>query len=188
MKLLNSLLIISAAVAISGCKTVQNPLQSQNGKTYAEISSKTDGTWNGKKYVGGTVFRNTEVLTLDPRHTDHSFDIRYEGPGWESNKIGYRLYLDWRNAIDIFGKKTESIVLPKVGQDNFDSYHKITAWGGDVLHNGKALGIGGIGRYVAGNVLHFNDVASTVAKVANYKDRSEVKIDYKRSTLTLILE
>lgn len=85
----------------------------KTNKTYAEISAKTDGKWEGRKYKGGTVFKNVDRLKLAPEHTDHSFDIRYEGPGWENNRIGYRLYLDWRNAIDIFGKKTSENILPK---------------------------------------------------------------------------
>ena len=69
-------------------------------------------------------FKNVTELKVPAEHTDHSWYIRYEGPGWESNKVGYRLYLDWRNCIDIFGKVTDSIILPKVGQDGFDSYHE----------------------------------------------------------------
>ena len=71
-------------------------------KTYAEISIKEGGHWEGRKYLEGT-FKNVDSVKVPAEHTDHSWYIRYEGPGWESNKIGYRLYLDWRNAIDIFG-------------------------------------------------------------------------------------
>ncbi|MCM0667527.1 DUF4861 family protein [Flavobacterium tyrosinilyticum] len=150
----------------------------KKNKTYAEISAKTDGKWEGRKYKGGTVFKNVDRLKLAPEHTDHSFDIRYEGPGWENNRIGYRLYLDWRNAIDIFGKKTSENILPLVGQDGFDSYHNMSDWGADILKAGKGIGIGSIDRYLNSEKLHFREVDSTIATVANKSNESIVKVNY----------
>jgi hypothetical protein len=169
-------------VKIIACFTLLGVLNSQaqkknDAKTYAEISVKEGGKWEGRKYIGGT-FKNVEKLKLAPEHTDHSFDIRYEGPGWESNKIGYRLYLDWRNAIDIFGKKTEAIILPQVGQDGFDSYHEMSDWGSDILKAGKGIGIGSIDRYLNKQRVHFYEVDSTIAKVENKAKSSGVKINY----------
>ena len=169
-------------VKIIACFTLLGVLNIQaqkknDSKTYAEISVKEGGKWEGRKYIGGT-FKNVEKLKLAPEHTDHSFDIRYEGPGWESNKIGYRLYLDWRNAIDIFGKKTEAIILPQVGQDGFDSYHEMSDWGSDILKAGKGIGIGSIDRYLNKERLHFYEVDSTIAKVENKVKSSGVKINY----------
>jgi len=150
----------------------------KTNKTYAEISAKTDGKWEGRKYKGGTVFKNVDRLKLAPEHTDHSFDIRYEGPGWENNRIGYRLYLDWRNAIDIFGKKTSENILPLVGQDGFDSYHNMSDWGADILKAGKGIGIGSIDRYLNNEKLHFREVDSTIATVDNKSKESTVKVNY----------
>jgi hypothetical protein len=113
------------------------------GRTQAELSYKTGGHWEGRKYIGGD-FINVDYLRVPNEHTDHSFYIRYEGPGWESDKVGYRFYLDWRNAIDIFGKLTDTLVLQHVGLDGFDSYHEPAAWGMDVFKVGKTLGLGSI--------------------------------------------
>lgn len=171
---------IGAAVIILSfqfaCKTQQKENLSKEF-SYAEISVKQGGNWEGRKYVGGT-FKNVQELKLAKEHTDHSFDIRYEGPGWESNKIAYRLYLDWRNAIDIFGKKTEDLVLPQVGQDGFDSYHNMSDWGFDILKAGKGIGIGSIDRYLKGERLHFYEVDSTIAKVDNTPKFSAVRVNY----------
>jgi hypothetical protein len=97
--------------------------------TQAEFSAKVGGKWeprkdkpNLKEYVGGT-FTNLKSFTAPPEHTDHSKLIRYEGPGIESDKVAYRVYLDWRNGFDIFGKKTNKPVLQGVGLDGFESYH-----------------------------------------------------------------
>lgn len=95
--------------------------------TYAEISMKEGGHWDDREYIDGN-FVNVDTLNVPSEHTDHSWFIRYEGPGWENSQVGYRLYLDWRNAIDIFGKKVDSLVLPYVGQDGFDSYHETQPW------------------------------------------------------------
>jgi hypothetical protein len=164
------------AFAFLSCKT-QNRYDIKTAKTYAEISVKNDGKWEARKYIGGT-FKNVDKLKLAPEHTDHSFDIRYEGPGWESNKVGYRLYLDWRNAIDIFGKKTEEIVLPQVGQDGFDSYHLMQDWGSDILKAGKGIGIGSIDRYIKNERQHFYEVDSTFAYIENKANESSVKVRY----------
>ncbi|HQZ23903.1 MAG TPA: DUF4861 family protein [Flavobacterium sp.] len=173
IKIATALIVLSLA----SCQAQNNTGTTQTSKTYAEISVKEGGKWEGRKYIGGT-FKNVQSLKLAPEHTDHSFDIRYEGPGWESNKVGYRLYLDWRNAIDIFGKKTEAMVLPKVGLDGFDSYHEMSDWGSDILKAGKGIGIGSVDRYLNNERLHFYAVDSTIAKVQNKSNESGVKINY----------
>ena len=176
MKTVKIITIVLLA-SLTSCQAQNNKNTTTNSKTYAEISVKEGGKWEGRKYAGGT-FKNVQSLKLAPEHTDHSFDIRYEGPGWESNKVGYRLYLDWRNAIDIFGKKTEAIVLPQVGQDGFDSYHLMQDWGSDILKAGKGIGIGSIDRFLNNERLHFYAVDSTIAKVENKNNEAIVKINY----------
>lgn len=153
-------------------------------KTYAEISIAQGGTWidgprGHKEYDGGTSFKNVNTLEVPEQHTDHTWFIRYEGPGWENNQIAYRLYLDWRNAIDIYGKKVDSLVLPYVGQDGFDSYHEPADWGMDILKAGKSMGIGGYGRLVNDTIAHFQNVKNTFAKVENAKTNSSVIISYE---------
>lgn len=119
--------------------------------TQAEISAKTGGAWQPRKdnpklkeYVGGT-FQNVQGFTPPPEHTDHSNLIRYEGPGIESDKVAYRVYLDWRNGFDIFGKKVSTPVLQGVGLDGYESYHQMQDWGMDILKVGESLGCGGFG-------------------------------------------
>ena len=184
---MKTLKIIIAIVLISivSCKnhnkkTIVEPevvKEQEIFKTYAEISIKEGGHWDGREYIGGT-FKNVSELKVPAEHTDHSWFIRYEGPGWESNKVGYRMYLDWRNAIDIFGKVTDTMALSKVGQDGFDSYHEMQTWGQDILKAGKGLGIGSIGRFYNNEVLHFNKVDSTFVKIENSTKKSSVITDY----------
>lgn len=120
--------------------------RSYTKRTQAELAHKFGGEWKGREYVGGD-FKNVEYLRVPPEHKDHSWFIRYEGPGWESDKIGYRFYLDQRNAVDVFGKKVNEPTLQKAGLDGFDSYHEMQAWGMDVLKVAKSLGVGSIGYF-----------------------------------------
>jgi rhamnogalacturonyl hydrolase YesR len=122
-------------------------------RTQAEVSHKVGGDWKPrekdpklKEYVGGT-FQNVQAFTPPPEHTDHSNLIRYEGPGIESDKVAYRVYLDWRNGFDIFGKKTAAPVLQGIGLDGYESYHHMADWGMDILKVGESLGTGGFGFY-----------------------------------------
>jgi hypothetical protein len=79
--------------------------------------------------------------------------------------VGYRFYLDWRNATDAFGKKTNDMVLQKVGLDGFDSYHEMQPWGMDVLKVGKALGIGTLATYIDSMALRVEKTDSVTCLV-----------------------
>ena len=147
-------------------------------RTQAEISYKTDGEWVDRQYKEGH-FQNTDFLRVPPEHTDHSRFIRYEGPGWESDKVGYRFYLDWRNAVDIFGKKTSEMVLQNVGQDGFDSYHEMSDWGMDILKVGASLGLGSVGMWIADSAQRVEKTDSLSCRIiANGVIQSKVKTNY----------
>ena len=159
--------------AKSGALTREYPKRTQ-----AELSHKVGGKFVNRKYEGGT-FQNVQSLRVPPEHTDHSFYIRYEGPGWESDKVGYRFYLDWRNATDIFGKKTLNMVLQDVGQDGFDSYHEMLDWGMDVLKVGESLGIGSLAMWQedkANRVAQTDSVACAIK--ANGAVQSQIQTQY----------
>lgn len=155
--------------------------------TQAELSVKEGGTWewitkkNGNsqyEYKGGE-FKNIEYLKVPSNHTDHSFFIRYEGPGWESDKVAYRFYLDWRNATDIFGKKVTENVLQNVGLDSFDSYHEPSAWGQDVFKVGNSLGIGSLGYWDGTKAVRVEKTDSVDCRITgNGLLRSEITTNY----------
>ncbi len=147
-------------------------------RTQAEISHKVGGEFRNHKYYGGQ-FQNVQFLRVPKEHTDHSEFIRYEGPGWESDKIGYRLYLDWRNAIDIFGKRVPDLVLHHVGLDGFESYHHMADWGMDILKVGEALGIGALGFWDGTKVHRVSKTDSvTCAILASGPLFSKIRLHY----------
>lgn len=155
-------------------------------RTQAEISMKVGGQWQPRKdkpalkeYVGGS-FKNVRTLSAPPEHTDHSNLIRYEGPGIESDRVAYRVYLDWRNGFDIFGKKTTKPVLQDVGQDGFESYHHMADWGMDILKVGDAVGAGGFGFWDKKKVERVSNVEAWDASILeNGSLYSAFRIDYK---------
>lgn len=147
-------------------------------RTQAELSHKINGTWNNREYEGGE-FKNVDYLKVPPEHKDHSWFIRYEGPGWESDLVGYRFYLDWRNATDIFGKKTTEMVLQNVGLDGFDSYHEPADWGQDVLKVGKSLGVGSLGSWIDDKALRVETTDSIDCRVVlNGSEESLIRTNY----------
>ena len=55
---------ITAAIfllSLASCQTQKNITPTENSKTYAEISVKEGGKWEGRKYIGGT-FKNVQSL------------------------------------------------------------------------------------------------------------------------------
>lgn len=133
-------------------------------KTQAELSHKFGGRWQNREYMEGS-FKNVDFLRVPPEHKDHSWFIRYEGPGWESDKVGYRFYLDQRNATDVFGKKVTEPVLQQVGLDGFDSYHNLQPWGMDVMKVGKSLGVGSIGSVFNGATTRVEKTDSVTCRI-----------------------
>ncbi len=147
-------------------------------RTQAEVSVKEGGEWDGKVYKGGE-FVNVDEVRQPPQYTDHSEYIRYEGPGIESDRVGYRVYLDWRNGFDVFGKKTDAMVLQDVGLDGYDSYHEPADWGMDILKVGDALGIGGYGYWDGEKVIRVEDTGRRSVQVVENGDLySSLAIDY----------
>lgn len=71
-----------------------------------------------------------------------------DGPSWENDKVGFRHYLDGRNAKDVFGKRTASMSPEQVGLSATgaveDNYHVMEEWGRDILAVGNSAGLGGI--------------------------------------------
>ncbi|EAS19274.1 putative glycosyl hydrolase [Flavobacteria bacterium BBFL7] len=79
--------------------------------------------------------------SYDPRETDSLF-FQMEGPAWENDKVGFRMYFDPRNGIDIFGKTTSEPTLHKQGLTT--NYHEKADWGMDILKVGNSLGAGSL--------------------------------------------
>lgn len=156
-------------------------------RTYAELSHKIGGKFvqhgadkkNRMEYVGGYSWVKPNYLRVPDGFTDHAYYIKYEGPGWESDKVAFRFYLDWRNGIDVFGKKTPQIVLPAVGIDGYDNYHNMSDWGMDNMKVGSSLGIGSIAVWNGTKAIRVEKTDSVVCYIpTDGKVRSQVMTHY----------
>jgi hypothetical protein len=153
-----------------------------NNRTYAELSMKpTNNYFEGK--FRGDAFVNVNKIKVPSIHKDHDALFKYEGPGWESEKVGYRFYLDWRNAYDIFGKKKDQLILANVGVHDTvakdDSYHSMQEWGMDIFKVGNSLGIGSIGMWNDGKVNMVSKTDSIYCEITqNGPIKSAVKTNY----------
>ncbi len=94
--------------------------------------------------VGGN-FKSKVFTRIPDFHRPQNGYYQYEGIGWESEKIAYRLYLDSRNKIDIFGKIKSEIVLDKTGLYDYipgkESYQNMQDWGMDIYKVANTFGL-----------------------------------------------
>jgi len=106
--------------------------------------------------------------------------IAYEGPGWESDLVAYRLYLDGRNALDIFGKRKADLVLSNVGRG--EDYHVMADWGMDILKVGNSLGAGGFGIYKEGEVVQIGEAERYEASIlSDTTDLASIEVMHEAS-------
>jgi len=113
--------------------------------------------------------RVAEVATfapLEPRAHTGMYLKGFEGPGWESDALAFRIYWDARNATDIFCKRAPVLGLKHYATPG-TNYHQDTPWGMDVLKVGTALGIGGFGVWQDGKVEKVADATRDFKVVAD---------------------
>lgn len=96
----------------------------------------------------GPVAVDKDTMPVNAQPTDFSKQALppylTEGPAWENDKVGFRIYFDVRNDKDIWGKTTNRMVLDEVGADTAHSYHQLSDWGMDILKVGASLGAGAL--------------------------------------------
>ncbi len=140
-------------------------------RTGAYLGKKADYKLENGYYTGGNfVSVHSEKVPKD--HFAHDALYQFEGPGWESELVDYRFYLDSRNRTDIFGKKVHALVLPGIGKydlvsDSKESYTKMLDWGMDIFKVGESLGIGSIAMYDKGKVETVSNADSVVCTIVN---------------------
>ena len=107
-----------------------------------------------------------------------------EGPAWESDRVGFRNYLDQRNGMDIFGKLTATMVLDSVGIAGRQSYHDPDTWGMDVLKVGSSLGAGSIGYMFNDSIFRVGDKGTgSYELLFEGPLRSQFKLDFSDWTI-----
>ena len=114
-----------------------------------------------------------------PKRVHALFAKKYDGIGWESDRVAWRLYFDQRNAIDLFGKKQHGLALDYFAAPGVN-YQNESPIGRDIFKNGETLGLGSIGAVVDGKVVRVSDVESRSWKIlADGPVRAIVELTYK---------
>jgi Domain of unknown function (DUF4861)/Glycosyl Hydrolase Family 88 len=93
-----------------------------------------------------------------PVRTAMKFAARYEGLGWESEDIAWRVYFDKRNAIDIYGKRRPGLYLDLFGAPEY-VYHLESPMGRDIFMVAPTQGAGSVTAIVNGKAMPVADVA-----------------------------
>ena len=79
-------------------------------------------------------------LTVD-NGTNPYWMLHHHGPAFENELVGYRIYFDHRQTVDIYGKYKKGLEL-KQTQFYPDKQQKATGFGDDVLWVGSTFGLG----------------------------------------------
>jgi hypothetical protein len=139
-----------------------------------------------------------EILQANEVYSALGFQ-RYQtdGPTWENDKVGFRHYLDGRNAKDVFGKKIPQISPENVGIDTDgaveDNYHVMHDWGRDVFPVGNSVGLGGFALLVDNEINRLgiisgdtlNNIETTTFKILNEgPENSVLNYHYKNWKVT----
>ncbi|OQP66591.1 hypothetical protein A3860_12650 [Niastella vici] len=148
---------------------------------------------NADNTFGPAVDKDTMPVNAQPTDFSKQALPPYltEGPAWENDKVGFRLYFDVRNGKDIWGKTTTRMVLDEVGADTAKNYHHQADWGMDILKVGASLGAGSLALEVklpnGKDTLvrlggqHIEQV--TYEKVADGSVRAICRLHYKNWTI-----
>lgn len=97
------------------------------------------------------------------------YPYQMDGVAWENDKMGFRHYFDGRNCRDLFGKKTDKMVLDDVGikPDGFpgDTYHVMAGWGRDIMSVGQSFGLGGLALLKNDSIIRLGVLAEQLTDV-----------------------
>lgn len=106
------------------------------------------------------------------------FSRKFEGLGWESERVAFRIYFDPRNAIDIYGKRRPTLQLSMYASPDY-GYHDESPEGRDIFRVGDAIGIGGVAAMVNGKLVKVADVRERKWRIlASGPVRTIVELEY----------
>lgn len=133
----------------------------QPQKTYRPRTAAFMKVWDRKyryPYINSIEYqgRNEPLATYDA--------IYGHGAQWESELVGFRVYMDHRQSIDIYGKPTPQLVLD---QTNFYSTREDIAQGRgcDILFAGQSVGAASFRGYLNGQPTYVDEVEARGQRV-----------------------
>src|SRR5215813_754271 len=114
-----------------------------------------------------------------PKRTAAKFTMKFDGLGWESEAMAWRIYFDKRNAIDVWGKRRPGLYLEMFGAPEY-VYNLESPLGRDIYRIGDAIGIGAVAASVDGKTVRVEDVAERKWRIVSAGPvRVIVELTYK---------
>lgn len=114
-----------------------------------------------------------------PKRTAAKFTMKFDGLGWESEAMAWRIYFDQRNAIDVWGKRRPGLYLEMFGAPEY-VYHWDSPFGRDIYRIGDAIGIGSVAALIEGKAARVSDVAERKWRIVSTGPvRAIVELSYK---------
>lgn len=183
-------LAFTLSIPANSTETVS--IQFVDQSKYPVFESLTNVRFGINEKQGVIENRTTLTIKADEVPTEPFARFQMDGPAWENDKIGFRQYIDGRNAIDLYGKRLPTMALDTVGISDSggleDNYHVMLPWGRDILAVGNSLGLGGIAILNDGEAIRLgvrldderNNIETTTYQlVTEGPVRSVFTIDYK---------
>ena len=152
-----------ADIPAGSTQTFQVVLSTLNAQpsTFAPRTAAFMKVWDRKyryPYINSIEYqgRNEPLATYDA--------IYGHGAQWESELVGFRVYMDHRQSIDIYGKPTPQLVLDKT---NFYSTREDIAngLGCDILFAGPSVGAGSFRGFIDGQPTYVDSVEARGQRV-----------------------
>jgi hypothetical protein len=119
------------------------------------------------------------IVTRYPPRARAGVYPELEGPGWESDAVGFRFTLDGRNAIGVLGKSEPAISLDRCAKDR-GAVPQVRPWGMELLAVGETLGCGGFGFLKEGKIVRPVEAVRFPQIVADGPARSIVRVTLDR--------
>ena len=99
------------------------------------------------------------ISQLTVEHGTNAYNmLHHHGAAFESELVGYRIYFDHRQTVDIYGKYRKGLELRQT-QFYPDDEQKALGFGDDVLWVGNTLGLGTLRGWDGEQPVMLNDVA-----------------------------
>lgn len=115
----------------------------------------------------------------------------HHGPAIENEWVGYRLYFDYKVAIDVYNKTRRGLELKAAGWYPTTKQQK-EGWGADQYKVSKTVGCGGVRLWDGEKVVYLDPVSKRTARVCkeanfSYMEMLSEGIPYKADTIDVLV-
>ena len=149
---------------------------------YAQNKTDISLGWKGKA-------RNETMIASD---TGNLFDkLEHHGPAIENEWVGYRIYFNYKCAIDVYNKTQAKLELAQAGWYPTPEQQQ-AGWGADQYKAAETVGLGGVRLWDGQKVVFLNPVSKRTARVRkeaniSYMEMLSEGIPYKEGTVDVLM-